>query len=154
MLELLSGRTHSVVTGVTLIRLPEMDRRQFIETTLVSFTPLSRDDISRYSPRKSLMTRLAHTPFKATPVDISHALKVAISMLLDSPWLDWLKILENSAGPKNTNCSNSHPYQKKKRLDCSRRSCPNFLVSFTSCPASSRCASYCISCAKQRSVRD
>jgi septum formation protein len=48
MLELLSGRTHSVVTGVTLIRLPEMDRRQFIETTLVSFTPLSRDDISRY----------------------------------------------------------------------------------------------------------
>jgi septum formation protein len=48
MLELLSGRTHSVVTGVTLIRLPEMDRRQFIETTLVSFTPLSRDDVSRY----------------------------------------------------------------------------------------------------------
>ncbi|HTQ96335.1 MAG TPA: Maf family protein [Candidatus Acidoferrum sp.] len=48
MLELLSGRTHSVVTGVTLIRLPEMDRRQFIETTLVSFTPLSRSDISRY----------------------------------------------------------------------------------------------------------
>jgi septum formation protein len=48
MLEILAGRTHSVVTGVTLIRLPEMDRRQFIETTLVSFTPLSRDDISRY----------------------------------------------------------------------------------------------------------
>ena len=48
MLELFSGRTHSVVTGVTLIRLPEMERRQFIETTLVTFAPLSRDEISRY----------------------------------------------------------------------------------------------------------
>ena len=48
MLQLFSGRTHSVVTGVSLIRLPEMDRRQFIETTLVQFAPLSRDEISRY----------------------------------------------------------------------------------------------------------
>jgi nucleoside triphosphate pyrophosphatase len=28
--------------------LPEMERRQFIETTLVHFAPLTRDDISRY----------------------------------------------------------------------------------------------------------
>jgi septum formation protein len=48
MLELFSGRTHSVVTGVTLIRLPEMDRRQFVETTLVTFAPLSPEEISRY----------------------------------------------------------------------------------------------------------
>lgn len=48
MLQLFSGRTHSVITGVSLIRLPEMDRRQFIETTLVQFAPLSRDEISRY----------------------------------------------------------------------------------------------------------
>jgi septum formation protein len=48
MLELFSGRTHSVVTGVTLIRLPEMDRRQFVETTLVTFAPLSSEEISRY----------------------------------------------------------------------------------------------------------
>jgi septum formation protein len=48
MLQLFSGRTHSVVTGVTLLRLPEMERRQFIETTLVTFAPLSRDEISRY----------------------------------------------------------------------------------------------------------
>jgi septum formation protein len=48
MLELFSGRTHSVITGVSLIRLPGMDRRQFIETTLVHFAPLSRDEISRY----------------------------------------------------------------------------------------------------------
>jgi septum formation protein len=48
MLELFSGRTHSVITGVSLVRLPEMERRQFIETTLVYFAPLTRDDISRY----------------------------------------------------------------------------------------------------------
>jgi septum formation protein len=48
MLQLFSGRTHSVVTGVSLIRLPEMDRRQFVETTLVTFAPLTRDEISRY----------------------------------------------------------------------------------------------------------
>lgn len=48
MLELFSGRTHAVVTGVSLIRLPEMERRQFVETTLVHFARLSRDEISRY----------------------------------------------------------------------------------------------------------
>jgi septum formation protein len=48
MIELFSGRTHSVITGVSLVRLPEMERRQFIETTLVHFAPLTRDDISRY----------------------------------------------------------------------------------------------------------
>jgi len=48
MLELFSGRTHSIVTGVSLIRLPEMERRRFVETTLVHFSRLSRDEISRY----------------------------------------------------------------------------------------------------------
>jgi septum formation protein len=48
MLELFSGRTHSVITGVILVRLPEMERRQFIETTLVHFAPLTREEISRY----------------------------------------------------------------------------------------------------------
>lgn len=48
MLELFSGRTHSVVTGVTVIRLPEMERRQFVETTQVSFATLAPDEISRY----------------------------------------------------------------------------------------------------------
>jgi septum formation protein len=31
-----------------LLRLPEMERRQFIDTTLVHFTRLSRDEVSRY----------------------------------------------------------------------------------------------------------
>ena len=48
MLQLFSGRTHAVVTGVSMIRLPEMERRRFVETTLVTFRPLSPDEISRY----------------------------------------------------------------------------------------------------------
>jgi nucleoside triphosphate pyrophosphatase len=48
MLELFSGRTHSVVTGISLLRLPEMQRRQFVDSTLVHFIKLSRDEISRY----------------------------------------------------------------------------------------------------------
>ena len=48
MLQLFSGRTHSVITGVSLIRLPEILRRQFVETTLVHFAALSSEEISRY----------------------------------------------------------------------------------------------------------
>lgn len=48
MLQLFSGRTHSVTTGVSIIRLPEMERRQFVETTHVTFAHLSPDEISRY----------------------------------------------------------------------------------------------------------
>lgn len=48
MLEQLSGRTHSVLTGVSMVRLPDAERREFVETTLVHFAPLSADEISRY----------------------------------------------------------------------------------------------------------
>lgn len=48
MLEKLSGRTHSVVTGVTLIRLPDSERRTFVESTLVHFAALSPAQITRY----------------------------------------------------------------------------------------------------------
>lgn len=48
MLEKLSGHTHSVVTGVVLIRLPDAERRSFVETTHVHFAKLSPEDISRY----------------------------------------------------------------------------------------------------------
>jgi septum formation protein len=48
MLEQLSGRTHSVLTGVSLVRLPDAERRQFVETTLVHFALISADEISRY----------------------------------------------------------------------------------------------------------
>ena len=48
MLERLSGRTHSVVTGVSLIRLPDVEQRAFVETTLVHFDRLSASEITRY----------------------------------------------------------------------------------------------------------
>jgi septum formation protein len=47
-LELLSGRTHSVVTGVMLIRLPDAERRGFVETTQVQFSAISPEEILRY----------------------------------------------------------------------------------------------------------
>jgi septum formation protein len=48
MLTKLSGRTHSVLTGVCLIRLPDAERISFVETTLVQFSALSEEEITRY----------------------------------------------------------------------------------------------------------
>jgi len=48
MLEKLSGRTHSVITGVALIRLPDVERREFTEITKVHFTALSNEEILKY----------------------------------------------------------------------------------------------------------
>jgi septum formation protein len=48
MLEKLSGRTHSVITGVALVRLPDSERRTFVESTLVHFAALSPGQITRY----------------------------------------------------------------------------------------------------------
>lgn len=48
MLAKLSGRTHSVLTGVTLVRLPDMERHSFVEITQVHFTPIPPEEITRY----------------------------------------------------------------------------------------------------------
>lgn len=48
MLTKLSGRTHAVLTGVCLIRLPDVERISFVETTLVTFAPLTDEEITRY----------------------------------------------------------------------------------------------------------
>ncbi len=48
MLEKLSGHTHSVFTGVALIRLPDAERRTFVETTQVHFAKLDAEEITRY----------------------------------------------------------------------------------------------------------
>jgi septum formation protein len=48
MLLKLSGRTHSVITGVTLIRLPDAERRSFVETTHVHFATIPQEEITRY----------------------------------------------------------------------------------------------------------
>jgi septum formation protein len=48
MLEKLSGRPHTVVTGVALIRLPDAERLSFVESTLVHFAALCQEEINRY----------------------------------------------------------------------------------------------------------
>ena len=48
MLMKLSGRTHSVLTGVTLVRLPDAEQRRFVETTRVHFAPIPDEEITRY----------------------------------------------------------------------------------------------------------
>jgi len=48
MLTKLSGRSHSVLTGVAVVRLPDAERISFVETTLVQFAPLSDEEITRY----------------------------------------------------------------------------------------------------------
>ena len=48
MLEKLSGRLHTVLTGVALVRLPDVERLSFVESTLVEFAPLSEEEIRRY----------------------------------------------------------------------------------------------------------
>ena len=48
MLYMLSGMTHSVVTGVTLIRLPDAETRSFVESTLVHFAAMTAEEIEEY----------------------------------------------------------------------------------------------------------
>ncbi len=48
MLQQLSGRAHAVLTGVALVRLPDNERRQFIESTLVYFRPLAKEELAAY----------------------------------------------------------------------------------------------------------
>ena len=48
MLVKLAGRKHSVITGVTLIRLPDAERRSFVETTHVHFSAIPEEEIRRY----------------------------------------------------------------------------------------------------------
>jgi septum formation protein len=48
MLTKLSGRTHSVITGVTLVRLPDIEQRRFVETTQVHFSQIPAEEITRY----------------------------------------------------------------------------------------------------------
>jgi septum formation protein len=47
MLRLLSGRTHRVVTGVAVIRLPDGAFRSAVESTLVTFANFGEDEIDR-----------------------------------------------------------------------------------------------------------
>lgn len=48
MLTMLSGRTHEVVTAVCLIHKDSGQRREFLETTRVTFLPLTPGEIDAY----------------------------------------------------------------------------------------------------------
>jgi len=48
MLQQLSGRTHCVLTAVALIRLPDNERRQLTESTLVHFRPIAEEELAAY----------------------------------------------------------------------------------------------------------
>ncbi|MGH9791998.1 MAG: Maf family protein [Candidatus Acidiferrales bacterium] len=48
MLRRLAGRTHEVITGVALVRLPDGERRVEHEVTRVTFAPLSDAEIEAY----------------------------------------------------------------------------------------------------------
>jgi nucleoside triphosphate pyrophosphatase len=48
MLAALAGRTHQVLTGIFLLRLPDGATRAAVESTSVTFAPLDSDEIARY----------------------------------------------------------------------------------------------------------
>lgn len=48
MIARLQGRTHRVATGVCLVHRRNLLQRAFVETTLVTFKPLSREEVSAY----------------------------------------------------------------------------------------------------------
>jgi septum formation protein len=48
MLRLLSGRDHDVLTGLSFVSVPERDEATLVESTRVSFLPLSAQDIEDY----------------------------------------------------------------------------------------------------------
>jgi septum formation protein len=48
MLAKLAGHVHDVITGVAVIRLPDADRRSFVETTHVHFAQLTPEELTSY----------------------------------------------------------------------------------------------------------
>jgi septum formation protein len=48
MLTKLSGRTHNVLTGIFLLRLPDAATRAAVENTAVTFAPLRPEEIDAY----------------------------------------------------------------------------------------------------------
>jgi nucleoside triphosphate pyrophosphatase len=48
MLAMLAGRTHHVLTGIFVLRLPGNSERSAVEDTSVTFAPLSKEEIDAY----------------------------------------------------------------------------------------------------------
>jgi len=103
MLEKLSGRTHTVLTGVALIRLPDAARREFMEATQVHFAAISNDEILKDLASGEPFDKAARTRFKDLPGDTFRGSMVAISMWWDCRWRGSARNLRNWGGPKSWN---------------------------------------------------
>jgi len=105
MLEKLSGRTHAVVTGVALIRIPDAERLTFVESTLVHFATLSAEEISRYLSTGEPHDKAGAYGIQGRAGATFRASKAAISTSSACPSPASSKPSPPSAGPK-TNSPN------------------------------------------------
>ena len=124
MLEKLSGRTHSVVTGVTLIRLPDVERREFIETTQVHFASISKEEIVQYLASGEPFDKAGSYAIQGLAGRYIPASMAATSMWWDCRWRDCAGNLPSLAGRKN---ESGRRLQKTKKAG-SRQDVPALLL--------------------------
>ena len=82
----LSGKTHRVLTALSLIRLPDGAARSDLESTAVRFAALSRRKSTTTSRPASPWTRRGRMRFRAAPGYLSSAWKAATSTWWDCRW--------------------------------------------------------------------
>lgn len=87
MLEMLSGRTHEVYTGVAILF--GKHRRVFAEKTEVTFWELPEAEIERYLDSGEPLTKLAAMGFKDTDLFLSNKSKGTISQSSGFRSQDW-----------------------------------------------------------------
>jgi septum formation protein len=95
MLTALGGRTHHVLTGIFLIRLPEGSTRAAVESTAVTFAPLGRSETSQAG---NPWIRPAHTPFKELRAGTFPKSKGVTSTWWGCRWPDSARCFATSAG--------------------------------------------------------
>lgn len=79
MLELLSGRTHEVLTGVAVLRLPEGAAQVEQESTKVTLAPLCKEEIEDYIATGEPFGKAGAYAFRDARAGSSHASKDATS---------------------------------------------------------------------------
>ena len=96
MLAKLSGRTHRVLTGIFLLRLPDGDTRAAVEITSVTFASLGGgeiDDVCR--DRRAAGQSRGVREFKASPGATFPESKAAISMWWGCRWRGFTRCCGN-----------------------------------------------------------
>jgi septum formation protein len=89
MLQSLSGMTHSVITGVALIRLPDVERRSFVEATSVQFATLGAEEIEEYLSTGEPFDKAGGYAIQGRRDDSFRGSRGATSMWLGCRWVDW-----------------------------------------------------------------